>query len=373
MLYKQPGSKYYWTKFQWRGQTIRKRTGACDKKGARAIEATIRSQLAQGNFGILQAKQSPTLGEFLKKDFGPFVEGNFKDTPKTAEYYEYGIKSLLGSELSQLRLNEITNQHANQLATRLGKRLSPSTTNCVLRTPRRALNLAEEWGKLERAPKITLDKGERQRDRVLTDKETLRYLMACAQPWRDVATIMFWQGVRPGELYPLRWEDVLFDGEGGLIKIVKGKSKKARRTLPMVPEVYKILAYRHAGLGYPVEGWVFPTDSKSGHLEQGSAKNQHAKAVRKSPVNPFPPYVFRHTALTNLSAEVDPFTLQTIAGHSSITTTQRYCHPQADAVARGFEKLVQRKKVVIAGSHSDQSGENKTQVAVSANLGVAKI
>ena len=40
-------------------------------------------------------------------------------------------------------------------------RLSASRINCGLRTLRRALNLAFEWGKLERPVKITLAKGER--------------------------------------------------------------------------------------------------------------------------------------------------------------------------------------------------------------------
>jgi hypothetical protein len=32
----------------------------------------------------------------------------------------------------------------------------------------------------------------------------------------------------------------------------------------------------------------------------------------------------------------DVFTLARIAGHSSITITQRYVHPQADAIERAF-------------------------------------
>lgn len=35
----------------------------------------------------------------------------------------------------------------------------------------------------------------------------------------------------------------------------------------------------------------------------------------------------------------DAFTLARIAGHSSITITQRYCHPQADAVEGAFSKF----------------------------------
>lgn len=45
-------------------------------------------------------------------------------------------------------------------------------------------------------------------------------------------------------------------------------------------------------------------------------------------------------ALTRLGdAGCDVFALAKIAGHSSITITQRYCHPQAEAIERAFLKL----------------------------------
>jgi len=57
-------------------------------------------------------------------------------------------------------------------------------------------------------------------------------------------------------------------------------------------------------------------------------------------IKPFPAYTLRHTALTRLAeAGCDAFTLARIAGHSSITITQRYCHPQADAIERAFATL----------------------------------
>ena len=129
----------------------------------------------------------------------------------------------------------------------------------MLRTLRRALRLAEEWKVLARAPRITLAKGERQRDRVLTDEEVRLYLIACAEPCREVATIIYCLGNRPGELYCLLWEHVLFDGERGFIRIVKGKSKNARCILPIVPAVHRVLKARYCDQGRPSEGWVFPS------------------------------------------------------------------------------------------------------------------
>jgi integrase len=47
----------------------------------------------------------------------------------------------------------------------------------------------------------------------------------------------------------------------------------------------------------------------------------------------------RHTMLTRLGeAGVEAFIMR-IAGHSSITVSQRYLHPTSEAMERTFEKL----------------------------------
>ena len=119
----------------------------------------------------------------------------------------------------------------------------------------------------------------------------------------------------------------------------------------MVPAVYAALKARHESHRSPSEGWVFPAGSQSGHLEQSSAKIQHGKALAMigtahkllesiPEVKPFEPYCLRHTALTWLAESgCDAFTLARIAGHSSITITQRYCHPQAEAIESAFLKM----------------------------------
>jgi integrase len=64
----------------------------------------------------------------------------------------------------------------------------------------------------------------------------------------------------------------------------------------------------------------------------------------------------RHTALSDLAAlGCDSFTLDKIAGHSSITITQRYCHPQADAIERAFANMADRHRLVTEGGHPDSS------------------
>lgn len=338
----------YWYKFMWKGDLIRKSTKQGNDKIARNMESAHRTSLAKGEVGIREKTLAPTLADFLKVDFLPYTNETFKSKLATARYYRTGAKSLQDSQLSGLRIDEISDQHARQYASKLSH-LSPSTINCGLRTLRRALYLAVEWGKADRRPKITLAKGERQRERVLTDVEVDRYLKACEQPWRDCATIMLGTGMRPGEVFALRWESALLNEDRtGLVQITRGKSKAARRVLPMLPPVYDALRSLWTAQNEPAEGWVFPSGSKCGHFEGSTAKGFHARALKKANENldendlelkRFEPYVLRHTALTRLGENCDAFTLARIAGHSSITITQRYVHPQADAIERAFLKV----------------------------------
>ena len=130
-------------------------------------------------------------------------------------------------------------------------------------------------------------------------------------------------------------------------------TRRARRVTFFVNAT---LEGRHEAHGRPTEGWVFPTGSRSGHLDQGTAKGQHVRAIEASGVKPFEPYCLRHTTLTRLSEDAcDAYTLARIAGHSSIVITQRYCHPQADAIQSAFHKMAERQKLVTDGGHRKDS------------------
>jgi len=156
-----------------------------------------------------------------------------------------------------------------------------------------------------------------------------------------VATILADTGLRPEECYRLRWEYVTWvNGRYGTLFVTHGKTAAARRTLPMTGRVRTLLESRWEAAGKPVEGWVWPAPSKSGHLEPSSLKKQHAKALELSKVRPFVLYSLRHTFLTRLGASgCDVWTLARIAGHGSVGISARYVHPSEDAVLSAVEKL----------------------------------
>jgi integrase len=228
MIYKK--GRHYMAKFMWQGRLVRKSTRCTSAKDARAVEGKLRSELACGNFGILEAKPRLTLAEFLRQDFLRFIATQFETKPNSRDYYSYGVRNLLASDLAGLRLDQITSQHVTGYVAQHGH-LEQSTINRDLRSLRRALSLAVEWGKLDKMPKVALAKGENRRERVLTDSEAEKNLAVCPQPWRDVATLLLGSGMRPGEAYVLRWENVLLNGSGGVIQIAQGKTR-ARASAP---------------------------------------------------------------------------------------------------------------------------------------------
>lgn len=160
-------------------------------------------------------------------------------------------------------------------------------------------------------------------------------------------------GLRPEECYRLRWEFVTWvNGRYGTVMVTHGKTAAARRVLPMTPRVRTILQRRWEAAETPLEGFVWPAPSKSGHIEPSSLKKQHANALRISNVRPFVLYSLRHTFLTRLGASgCDAWTLARIAGHSSVAISARYVHPSEDSVFTAVERL---------GGHN--SGHSEKQV-----------
>jgi integrase len=186
-------------------------------------------------------------------------------------------------------------------------------------------------------------RGERQRDRILTHEEEQAYLTAACPLLREVATVLIDTGLRPGECYSLSWPHVHFSPAGagakyGFVHIPSGKTKFAIRNVPLTARAKALLEMRHAQAGHPKEGWVFAAPTPSGHIQ--SMQSQHRRALKDSGVSRFELYCFRHRALTRLGeAGADAFSIQKIAGHSSVLISQRYQHPTPERIESAFTAL----------------------------------
>jgi integrase len=128
--------------------------------------------------------------------------------------------------------------------------------------------------------------------------------------------------------------------------------------------VQTILLRRWESAGKPNEGFIFPSAGRFGHFDQNVAKDQHKRALVDSGVTAFVPYTLRHTSLTRLGEKAggDIFVLARIAGHRTISVTQRYIHPQADAISRVFAASLPR-----VGTKLGTSGKSGKRGALQAD------
>jgi integrase len=354
----------YWYKFMWNGRSIRESTKQGNDKTARKMEAAHRTRLAEGLVGIREKKRT-TLAEFIKNRFEPWAKGKFEgnSTKTWKAWYEPSIRTLQAHpSLCSRLLSEITSEHVSGFAAQIrakglrGNALQASSVNSRLRVLRRILHLAVEWGEIESAPKFKLEPGERHREFVLPATEEAKYLAAAPSLLADIATVLVDSGMRPEECFRERWENVTWvNGRFGTVLVTHGKTKAARRVLPMTPRVRAILESRWKAVGEPTEGWIWPAPTKSEHVEPSTVKKQHKKAIKDSKVRPFVLYSLRHTFLTRLGESgCDVWTLARIAGHSSIAMSSRYVHPSADRVLDAM---------AVMGGHKIGHSEENTALA----------
>ena len=128
--------------------------------------------------------------------------------------------------------------------------------------------------------------GEKHRERVLTaDEETVYFAGAKSDSMdqhldptllADAATILLDCGLRPEECFRLRPENV----GNGVVEIHFGKTDNARRRVPMTARVQAIVEMRLAKTNG--SEWLFPAQTKSGHIEPSSLKKQHARAIKEA-------------------------------------------------------------------------------------------
>jgi hypothetical protein len=225
MTYKRGG--VYWYKFRWtlkvqdgtsENYLVRKSARTSNVKRAREMEEEHRRALRLGLVHPAepwpkpkpQTPQVPTLREFPKQ-FLAYVAVQKKSG--TARFYEVCANRVLRfSALADALLSEITGEAVSKYA-HWRRSTSPDdsvlTVNGELRTLRRMLNLAQEWGLMSQTPNIHELPGGKGRDRVISFAEEALYLAAASRTVCEAAIMAADTGLRPNsELFPLEWSNV---------------------------------------------------------------------------------------------------------------------------------------------------------------------
>jgi integrase len=352
----------YWFHFWWKGTHVQRSTRQGNPRVARQLEAARKTALAKGEVGIEEKQPAPTLKDFSQR-FVDYVQTRNAEKPRTVAFYAQQMARLLDFDpLASARLDAIDEglierfvQWRSQQASRAGanrsckrksaakprKAISAATVNRSLATLRKLLRLTHEWRLISRVPRVRLLPGERNREFILTHALERLYLQTAPQPLRDFALLDVDTGLRLGEALALEWPDLhLHPASGahfGYLHVRDGKSRFARRNVPLTGRVRAMLEGRKAGSNSP---WVFCEDGS--HPMLNSSLDHLHREVRKTLKMPpeFVLHSLRHTYGTRLGeAGADAFAIMRLMGHSSVTVSQRYVHPTPEALERAVERL----------------------------------
>lgn len=331
-LYKQTDSEFWWYDFTVDGKRYRGSTKEARKTRALTIEADVRLRALEKGPNFIPQRRAMTLRELSTRFLG--WKGEAQLEPKTRTYYEFGWKLLAGTPLASMQLAHITGDAVDATVFRKTKKApegqsefaSPKYVNQAICTLKRMLSKAKEWHLLSEVPVIKPRKAYGRTGLITADGEA-KLLEHASQPLRDILVIAMDTGMRPSEIFCMRWEDVLWEAQE--IFIPKSKTDAGRPRVPMSKRMQVGLLKRCAGRR---QGWVFPTRSAEGHIK--SVKTAFITARKKAGVDPrLVLYSARHTFGTySLAATKNlPVVMQTM-GHANVRSTLPYQH-------HGFESI----------------------------------
>lgn len=356
-LYKQRKGKTWRMRFVFEGQRIDRTTGFTNFRKAEAYAEAFRTKLRNEGIGILEKGPIPS----FKTAMADFLEWSASRQKKnTASRYETASKALIAYFGKIHRVDRLTKPQIEKFITwrkaqygaprgikpKTGKpkqtrkkKISNATVNRELACLKKMFSNLVADGVLTTNPvklvKFLLEDNEP--GRVLNREEERLYVMAASQPLQDYATVLVETGLRPDELCRLAVRDVLINAEKPYLIVKEGKTKAARRTVPLSKRAAEVLAKRIAKAKgkYIFAGGRGGNDPdkpalKFNNAHYGTRSRSKIDGVNRSGMEGVCTlYSFRHTFATRFLERRpgDLLTLAALLGHSSLRMVMRYAHP----------------------------------------------
>jgi len=313
------------------------------------------------------AEKPITLGDFIRKHYAPWALAHQKAGQATVDALEASFSDLYDRELRSLSAFDIERFKSKRL--KAGRK--PATVNRDLDRIRSVYSRAVEWGFLTDHPlkAVKRAKGaDNSRVRYLSPKEEKRLRDALAAreaerrasrdrhnawhaargseghpQWPEdgftdhlapLVLLALNTGLRRGELFGLRWEDVNLPARLLTVTAGNAKSRKARH-LPLNDEAVDVLTrWKKQGDG---KGLVFPG---AGGGRMTNINKSWDRLVTAAELADFRFHDCRHHFASRLAMSgVDLYTIKELLGHASIEMTQRYAHLAPDKLADAVAKL----------------------------------
>jgi integrase len=355
ICFKDAQGKLIWEKVGWASEGYTSATAA-------QLRAERVRMVRHGEELPNKKKKEPTFAEAWEKYY-EWAKGNRKSHDSDLGRYKSHLKTTLGP----MRLGEISPFFLEKLKIDMTKRgLSPQSTKHTLALVRQVFNKCKAWDIYSGenpVAKIRLPStNHTNRQRFLSAAEAdllLEEVSKHSVQLYEICLLALHSGMRAGEIFNLRWGDVLPDH--GIIHILDAKNGRSRQAC-MTTAVKQIFTSRLSGAPKDlvfVSQWGQQIKSVSGTFDKvvqrlgfnNGVEDRRQKVVFHS---------LRHTFGSWLAmAGAHPRTIMELMGHSRLEQTMRYSHLAADQKQQAIadlERMLQRS----AGENASEAVKTKT-------------
>jgi integrase len=309
---------------EW-GRGLRVRLGRADvltPSQARSRALAILAHAANGDDPRARVRTDPSLGEYVGGEYRAWCMAHTKTGAKDPDRLVARFAGFL-----DLRLSEVTPPRVEAWTLqRLQAGRSPYTVRRDIATLHSALAKAVRWRHIAVNPLEGLApiKGaDNTRVRYLDAEERSRFMAALeASPIRDLVMVALHTGMRRGELFGLRWEDVDLGRRLITVTAQTAKSRKVRH-IPANELVWRILG--GGGAAASGSGYVFCSPATGAPLRD--IAGPWMRLCREAQVSGFRFHDCRHDFASRLvMAGIDLNTVRELLGHADLKMTLRYAH-----------------------------------------------
>lgn len=362
------GNKY-WVDIRFNHQRYRKASPENTYAGAKAYESLIRQKLARGE-PIVEIKDKTveaSFKDFFVKWFNVYVKNNNKKSEIIQK--ESVFRNHLNPFFGKKNLDGISNIDIEKYKSeKVGLGLNNKTINNQLAMLSKFFKVAEEWGVLEKIPKIKKLKAQPQKFDFLTEEECKLLLDNSEGYLKEMIFFAIKTGLRFGELIAIDWNDIdlkeqLLTVRRSIVLGEMGSTKSNKiRYIPLTDEVCQMLIQRIKKSGY-----VF-SDNFGNHLKQHRCCDKLYSLCKRVGLRKVGWHTFRHTFASHLIQNgVSIKAVQELLGHSDIVTTMRYSHLGPSTLREAIRSLETKKNIEIDFGHNMDTIVKKLPGRVLAN------
>jgi integrase len=288
-------------------------------------------------------EEMPKIRDFIEDEFIPFAQKKYKKFATVQSQLNCWILNYFSAERDK-PLDRIERKDAVKFIEWAAENGSEVTANRVLALLSTIMNRAIDLGLLERNPCLRVRKfpEPESRDRVASEEEFQRLVRTLrrriAHPHVKILYLLTLLSLRLSEVLTMRWS--LIDLEKAQYTIPKPKNGR-RRVIALNPLALELLEEMRQQRDPSVD-WVFPSNSRSGHVTD--IKRMAKSVFAEAEVYDFRIHDIRRSAASALLNDYGASlaSVREILGHSDLRSTMVYARLSAKSMAKTSRLLAEK-------------------------------